>query len=235
MAIFPRLTRPQLPALRRHPRRCGRGSEAPPRKFHATRTGVVLAALIALGLLAGCTTVQERKLSALHYFNRGNAAFMAEDYGRALQHYRMALDLDAQSAELHFNMGLAFSRIGDDERAVEAYGRALDLRGDFAEAHLNAALAYNRLYNLEAADFHYNAYRRLVVGTPPSSQGAANSGAGSEAGHQTAAQPTAQRAAAKQPGFQPKSFQQQGSQPQGANPFEGKPKWWTPDTRLPSQ
>jgi tetratricopeptide (TPR) repeat protein len=129
------------------------------------RRGSALALLGAWLALAGaCTSQQEVALSALHYFDRGNAAYTAEDYKRAIDDYRTALQFDDQSPDVYYNLGLAYYRVGAYTDAVDAYQHAVKLDPAFADAHLNLALAYDKLYNSAAANLHYNRYRALVTG-----------------------------------------------------------------------
>lgn len=121
-------------------------------------------ALVLLGLLlSGCASTDENNLSALHYFQRGNAAFQAEDYRRAIVHYNRAVEFDDSAPELHYNLGLAYYRVRSFDQAVEAYKAAIEMDPGFADAHHNLALAYNKEYNLAAANRHFNLYRDLTV------------------------------------------------------------------------
>jgi hypothetical protein len=133
-----------------------------------------------LALAGACSSQQEQALSALHYFQRGNAAYQAEDYRRAIDHYRMALDFDQEAPDVHYNLGLAYYRTGAYDDAVASYQQAVKLDPAFADAHLNLALAYDRLYNAAAANLHYNRYRSLVTGsvTPPPVAAAGRSAGG---------------------------------------------------------
>lgn len=127
--------------------------------------GCALALLgLWLAMGAACSSQQEVKLSALHYFERGNKAFQAEDYRRAIRHYRTALEFDDQSPDIYYNLGLAYYRVGAYKDAVAADQHAVKLDPTFADAHLNMALAYDKLYNATAADLHYNRYRSLMTG-----------------------------------------------------------------------
>jgi tetratricopeptide (TPR) repeat protein len=123
-------------------------------------------ALLGAWLLTAlaCSSQQEQALSALHYFQKGNAAYQAEDYRRAIEHYQMALKFDDASPDVYYNLGLAYYRVSAYDDAVKAYQQALKLDPAFADAHLNVALAYDKLYNAAAANLHYNRYRTLVTG-----------------------------------------------------------------------
>jgi tetratricopeptide (TPR) repeat protein len=131
------------------------------------RGGTLLALGAWLMLAGACSSQQEASLSALHYFQKGNAAYQAEDYRRAIAHYKMALQFDDESPDIYYNLGLAYYRVAAYDDAVEAYQRALKLDPGFSDAHLNLALAYDKLYNSAAADLHYNRYRALATGNKP--------------------------------------------------------------------
>ena len=213
-----------------------------------------------LALAGACSSQQEQALSALHYFQRGNAAYQAEDYRRAIDHYRMALDFDQEAPDVHYNLGLAYYRTGAYDDAVASYQQAVKLDSAFADAHLNLALAYDRLYNTAAANLHYNRYRSLVTGsvTPPPVAAAGRSAGGqpvagaAAAGAQAAAgnpartslivpqgarpgvAPEGARVSTvpqcARPGTVPPADGLQTSQPVAPNPFQGNSKWWTQDT-----
>lgn len=133
-------------------------------RYH--RIPALLACAVVLAL-AGCSASsqdRETSLSALHYFNKGNAAFMAEDYGRAINHYRRALTFDENTADIHYNLGLAYYRAISYDQAIQALQKAVALDPGFPEAHHNLALAYDKIYDMEGANLHFNRYRALVAG-----------------------------------------------------------------------
>lgn len=221
------------------------------------RLGAAL--LLAALLTAGCATQQEASLSALHYFNRGNAAYQAEDYRRAIEHFNKALEFDDQAPDIYYNLGLAYYRAGDYEDAVTAYQHAIGLDPSFADAELNLALAYDKLYKAELAHNAYNRYRSLAAGRkiveaagPPLPSG---DGGGQTSGMQRVGKAAAQdgqaQAAAQEGQGQPARAQARPAQPQAqglpagngaagapqqlSNPFEGNAKWWTQDAASPRQ
>ncbi|MCH9046793.1 MAG: tetratricopeptide repeat protein [SAR324 cluster bacterium] len=169
-------------------------------------------------LVAACAARHETSLSALHHFNRGNAAYAAEDFRRAITHYQRAVDFDESAADIHYNLGLAYYRAETFEEAARSYHRAIELDPLFADAHLNLALAYDKLYNLEAAHHHYNTYRKLLTEAAARTR---------EADARISAPPARGNVPAGPAG------QAQRGGPQGrqfpANPFQGNSKWWIQD------
>lgn len=175
------------------------GSIAPargtrPRAMLQAVPAALLGTVLSLALLlGGCASQEQASLSALHYFQRGNAAYEAEDYPRAIEHYRMALEFDAQAPDIHYNLGLAYYRMHAWEPAADAFQRATQLDPRFADAYLNLALAYDKLYNAPAAHQAYNRYRALAVGddAPPGAAATAAASASGRPGTATAAGGTA--------------------------------------------
>jgi len=132
------------------------------------RFGRLLLAVLMVALLSGgCASQQESRLSALHFFRKGNEAFQAEDFQRAVGHYRRALGKDDSAPQIHYNLGLALFKAGEYREAVAAFQEALRIDPMSADAHFNLALTHDRLYNSESAHSHYNTYRTLVAGNAP--------------------------------------------------------------------
>lgn len=127
------------------------------------RPAILAIALCALAA-ASCSSQREEAISALHHFNRGNAAYRIEDYTRAITHFNRALELDEGAADVYYNLGLAYYRSGNYKLAVAALNSALAARPGLADAHFNLALAYDRLYNPDSAHAHYESYRAMVGG-----------------------------------------------------------------------
>src|SRR3990172_695638 len=101
------------------------------------RGGALLLLGAWLALAGACTSQQEVSLSALHYFQKGNAAYQAEAYARAIEHYKLALQFDDEAPDIYYNLGLAYYRVAAYNDAVEAYQHAIKLDPAFADANLN--------------------------------------------------------------------------------------------------
>lgn len=111
---------------------------------------------------AACTSEQELRLSALHFFRQGNEAMARDDYPRAIRQYRRVISLDKSASAAHYNLGLAYFEMQEYENSVESFKTSLELQPGQAAAHYNLALTYDRLYNLPSAHAHYNMYRKLA-------------------------------------------------------------------------
>ena len=199
-------------------------TEPRPRRFPS-----VVLTLLLLALLGGCSGVSGAgENSVLHYFQRGNEAFAAEDYRRAIIHYRNALALEPGAPDLHYNLGLAYYRAGDYRSAVRAYLNAIELDANFPNAHHNLALSYNKLYRPGMAHQAYNTYRKLS--SPAAAKAKANKA--KERKVRAAKKAPAMKAI---PGLPPglNIKQATAAKPRRraapSNPYQGKRKWWTLD------
>ena len=149
----------------------GRSREAfhaPGCSFHMQRLGVLLAVLVALPLI-GCSGQKDPdpSISALHFFQRGNAAYLDQDYPGAVHWYLRAREENPLSPDIAYNLGLAHYQSGAYELATKAFREALRLDPKFADAHMNLALALDRLYDRAAAHYHYSQYQALAINNAP--------------------------------------------------------------------
>jgi tetratricopeptide (TPR) repeat protein len=61
------------------------------------------------------------------HIDEGNAAYRAQDYEGALQHYQIAADMDPAQPTAWFGVAMAASAMGDEERAEAARQRVQQL------------------------------------------------------------------------------------------------------------
>ncbi|WP_319568201.1 tetratricopeptide repeat protein [Cohaesibacter marisflavi] len=69
--------------------------------------------------------------------------------------YRMAIELDPSSAELHNKLGVALREQGKIEEGVHCYQKALSLDSRNAEAYVNLGVVFRSLGRLEEAELFY--------------------------------------------------------------------------------
>ncbi len=174
-------------------------------------------------LFAGCASQQERSISALHHFNKGNEAFHVADFSNAIRHYRMALEWDETSVEIHYNLGLAYYGVDNHKQAVGAFLAALRIDPELADAHYNLALAYDKLFQPDSAHDHYNRYRELA-GRNTRDGGQGSTALSSAAGGQTSKAQAAQgNGPGRTPGRSSASADRAGG-PKGARAQAGRPR-----------
>jgi tetratricopeptide (TPR) repeat protein len=121
-----------------------------------TCAGLVAVACL-LGMLAGCARAR-----ASAEFKEGNRAYLAEDFPRAIAHYRRAVELAPDMAEAHFYLANAHHALAD-ELATGPEG------GDESPAAADRRAAQVR-ENLEAAVKEYEASAAANRATTPALQ-----------------------------------------------------------------
>jgi tetratricopeptide (TPR) repeat protein len=108
----------------------------------------------------------------------GNRAMEAGDLEQAAEHYREAVEADAEDALAQYNLGFVLARLGRREEAESRFRRAIELDPDYRNAHFNlastlaeqgrweeAAEHYRRSYEIDAEDrlAHLEWARALVA------------------------------------------------------------------------
>jgi Flp pilus assembly protein TadD len=100
-----------------------------------------------------------------YHFNLARACGLLNQWDRAIEEYRTALDLFPDDHVTEFNLGLALHKRGDEAAAVEHLRHAIELSPDEADFYLALGISSERLGR--AADA-VTAYRRYVEMAPTS-------------------------------------------------------------------
>ena len=95
------------------------------------------------------------------YAQRGRALYLQGRCGEAVLDFDRAVELGADSVELHTLRGLALAGAQHRDAALQSYGRALALRPDYPLALVNRAILYRESRRLEDALMDYD--RALTV------------------------------------------------------------------------
>ena len=82
-------------------------------------------------------------------------------FEEAIKHFRQALQVRPDLAEVHFNLGLALKSQGELDDAIKYFRQALQLNPDLAKAHNNLALALTMTGQLDKAIEHFREAVRL--------------------------------------------------------------------------
>jgi len=122
------------------------------------KTIVLLSLLLWVG---ACSSQKELKIGALAHFNRGNQAFEALDYKRAIDEYNQSIALFDQQPSFYYNLGLCYYHLVLFESAESAYRRALELNPTMAEAWYNLALVLDKQDKSDEAFMAYDRYQKL--------------------------------------------------------------------------
>jgi tetratricopeptide (TPR) repeat protein len=144
------------------------------RKFYTLVKAAAIGAVTALvlaGGLAGCASgpgaADQKKAQELsgpsaanqekakEWYEKGNTAFDAKNYDRAIADYTQAIELNPKFAGAYYNRGLAFYYKKNYDRAIADYTQAIQLNPEYSEAYYNRGLAYRNKkdYDQAIADF----------------------------------------------------------------------------------
>lgn len=140
-------------------------------KWRYRRIALGTSALMVLLALTVCTRLQLRHWrnsvtvfghalvvaggsSSMHN-NLGLALRLQGSVDEAIEHYRQALEFDADYAKAHNNLGNALLLQGNLNQAISHYHRALQAEPDFAEAHYNLGNTLQSQGKLDAAISHF--------------------------------------------------------------------------------
>jgi tetratricopeptide (TPR) repeat protein len=108
----------------------------------------------ALGLLAQASDVDPTNDRA--YFYQGLLYEQKlENFGRAEENYRRAIELNGGSAEYHYHLGATLAKQEKWKEAVASIEKSLELEPERAEAHLRLGMALERLEKFDRAQEVY--------------------------------------------------------------------------------
>ena len=94
--------------------------------------------------------------------NLGRLLHEAGDPRAAAQHYRKAIELNADNVVALFNLGVALEDLRMPDEAILAYRTALAADAACADAHYNLSQLYEARGEGTAALRHLRTYRKLV-------------------------------------------------------------------------
>src|SRR5215204_2231236 len=98
-------------------------------------------------------TQKNKRSAAERSYSQGVAQLSRDDYGRALQFFERATELDSNYAEAWYQAGFCYGILGRHQDALKASRQAARLRPEWAEAHVNiGASSYALGQYKEAAD-----------------------------------------------------------------------------------
>ena len=105
-------------------------------------------------------TQKNKRSAAERFYSQGVAQLSRDDYGRALQFFERAAELDANYPEAWYQAGFCYGVLGRHQDALKASKQAARLRPEWAEAHVNiGASSYALSQYKEAADAYKQALR----------------------------------------------------------------------------
>src|SRR4030095_14574344 len=92
-----------------------------------------------------------KRQEARKRLSQRESALTHGNYHAAIEEFRNAIGLDAESADAYQALGTAYSKIGDRARAIEAFKEAVRLRPEWPEAHYQLGTSYYEAGEYSAA------------------------------------------------------------------------------------
>ena len=93
--------------------------------------------LVIIVFCAFFLLLNQAKIRAVVYNNRGTAYFNKEGYDQAIQNYDKAIELNPNFAEAYNNRGNAYEDKGEYDQAIQDYNKAIELDPENAEFYTN--------------------------------------------------------------------------------------------------
>jgi tetratricopeptide (TPR) repeat protein len=115
----------------------------------------------ALALYEQAVAANETHVSAQE--GLATAAFMIQDYDRAITHFQRVCKLDPRRVQPLVNMGAVYNRKGEFQQATKVLRQALSKDRKCAEAYYNLGIAHRGLNQLSMA---VSAYREAIRLSP---------------------------------------------------------------------
>lgn len=108
----------------------------------------------------GSSPAESNKGFSMHR-EKADKALREGRYEESIEEYKKAIELDADSAELHYSLGLAHLKLGDRTKATDAFNEAIRLKPGWAEAHYDLGRAHYELGEYETAATSFEEAVRL--------------------------------------------------------------------------
>ncbi|WP_290699317.1 tetratricopeptide repeat protein [Lacinutrix sp.] len=108
---------------------------------------------------------------ALKQFSLGIEAGEAQDYEKALKHYKKAVAIDKKFAFAWDNLGITYRLLNKNKEAVEAYKKSLKLDAKGKIPLMNIGVAYEKLGEYDNAIKYYNKYKKIYKKDPEAPYG----------------------------------------------------------------
>jgi tetratricopeptide (TPR) repeat protein len=108
--------------------------------------------------------VDDPKMAAITYNNRGTAYIRQNEPERALADFNEAVRLDPAYATAYYNIGKLYAASGFFDRAIEHLDQAVELEPGYVDAYVERGIARAKLKQFDLAMSDFDAALRLRPG-----------------------------------------------------------------------
>jgi len=84
-------------------------------------------------------------LSAIDWFEKGNALITAGKYKEGVEAYTSAIELDPKYVDAFIFRGIAYRALGDNRQAIKDFGKAIEMDPKYTKAYVNRGDSYGEL------------------------------------------------------------------------------------------
>ncbi|RKU15316.1 hypothetical protein C6503_13840 [Candidatus Poribacteria bacterium] len=104
------------------------------------------------------------------YYGRGWIFFDEEQYDKAIEAFKNAINIEKRFKEVHCHLGVIYIKRKEYTAAIKSLKQAISIDQHFKEAHFNLSLAYLRLGRFEEARSAANAALRIDPNYEPANR-----------------------------------------------------------------
>ena len=104
------------------------------------------------------------------YYGRGWTFFDEEQYDKAIEAFKNAINIEKRFKEVHCHLGVIYIKRKEYTAAIKSLKQAISIDQHFKEAHFNLSLAYLRLGRFEEARSAANAALRIDPNYEPANR-----------------------------------------------------------------
>ena len=104
------------------------------------------------------------------YYGRGWTFFDEEQYDKAIDAFKNAINIESQFKEAHCHLGVIYIKKKEYAAAIKSLKQAISVDQSFKEAHFNLSLAYLRLGRFEESRNAANAVLRIDPNYDPANR-----------------------------------------------------------------
>ena len=97
------------------------------------------------------------------FYALGFAYYNKEEYAKAVEAYKQAIEINPQKDEFYYNIGIVYNEIEKYDKAIEVYTKVIEINPQREEAYYNIGFAY---YNKKEYTEAIEAYKKAIEINP---------------------------------------------------------------------
>ncbi len=110
--------------------------------------------------------LKNNKKSSQINFYLGTAYIQKQDYEKAYDYLKQAINIDGDIPNYYNNIGISLSRLNKDREAIANYKKALDLKENYNDAIINIGISYKNLKEFEKSKYFFTKSLEILPNNP---------------------------------------------------------------------